>query len=71
MVTFIVVAQWIVRRNGADPQASAGLSSAGSEIWHDRLARCFGIRTTRGTIFTPPRVCIVCSSRLPGREVRE
>lgn len=48
MVTFIVVAQWVVRRM---PPTSGWLQDyrrAGRDIWRDRLARWLGIRSRDG-----------------------
>jgi hypothetical protein len=44
MVTFIVVAQWAVRRMPPTRGWLRDYRQAGRDIWRDRLARWFGIR---------------------------
>src|SRR5687767_5928229 len=44
MVTFIVVAQWVVRRIPPTRGWLRGYRQAGRDIWRNRLARWFGIR---------------------------
>lgn len=44
MVTFILVAQWIVRRMPPTRRWLRDYQQAGRDIWRDRLARWFGIR---------------------------
>lgn len=44
MVTFIVVAQWVVRRTPPTRRWLRDYQQAGRDIWRDRLARWFGIR---------------------------
>ena len=44
MVTFIVVAQWLVRRMPPTRGWLRDYRQAGRDIWRDRLARWFGIR---------------------------
>lgn len=48
MMTFIVVAQWIVRRMPPTRGWLRDYHEAGREIWRDRLARWFGIRWRDG-----------------------
>jgi len=43
MVTFIVVAQWVVRRMPPTRGWLRDYRQAGRDIWRDRLARLFGI----------------------------
>ena len=45
MVTFIVVAQWVVRRMPPTRGWLRDYRQAGRDIWRDRLARWFGIRS--------------------------
>ena len=45
MVTFIVVAQWVVRRMPPTSEWLRDYRQAGRDIWRDRLARWFGIRS--------------------------
>ena len=44
MVTFIVVAQWVVRHMPLTRGWLRDYRQAGRDIWRDRLARWFGIR---------------------------
>ena len=44
MLTFIVVAQWVVRRVPPTSRWLRDYRQAGRDIWRDRLARWFGIR---------------------------
>jgi flagellar biogenesis protein FliO len=45
MLTFIVVAQWVVRRMPPTRGWLRDYRQAGRDIWRDRLARLFGIRS--------------------------
>jgi hypothetical protein len=45
MVAFIVVAQWAVRRMPPSRKWLRDYRQAGRDIWRDRLARWFGIRS--------------------------
>ena len=45
MATFIVVAQWVVRRMPPTRGWLRDYRQAGRDIWRDRLARWFGIRS--------------------------
>ena len=45
MVTFIVVAQWLVRRVPPTRRWLRDYRQAGRDIWRDRLKRWFGIRS--------------------------
>lgn len=48
MVIFIVVAQWVVRRMPPTRGWLRDYQQAGRDIWRDRLARWFGIRSRDG-----------------------
>jgi hypothetical protein len=48
MVAFIVVAQWIVRRMPPTRGWLRDYRQAGRNIWRERLARWFGIRSRDG-----------------------
>ena len=48
MVIFIVVAQWVVRRMPPTRGWLHDYRQAGRDIWRDRLARWFGIRSRDG-----------------------
>ncbi len=45
MVTFIVVAQWVVRRMPPTREWLRDYRQAGRDIWRDRLTRWLGIRS--------------------------
>lgn len=45
MVTFIVAAQWVVRRMPPTRGWLRDYRQAGRDIWRDRLSRWFGIRS--------------------------
>ena len=45
MVTFIVLAQWVVRRMPPSRGWLRDYRQAGRDIWRDRLARWFGVRS--------------------------
>jgi MFS family permease len=49
MVTFIVVAQWVVRRVPPTRGWLRDYRQAGRDIWRERLARWFGIRSRDGS----------------------
>lgn len=45
MVAFIVVAQWVVRRMPPTSRWLRDYRQAGRDLWRERLARWFGIRS--------------------------
>ena len=47
MVTFIAVAQWVVRRTPPTRGWLRDYRQAGRDIWRDRLARWFGVRSRK------------------------